>query len=847
MLSGRGWWLNVAAALLLGCGGGGGGSTKPTDGGSPPGPGDAAPSLPTYQLPGRITVEPAALLFTKPGEQAQLRAQVFDADGKPVMRAVTWESSQAAVTVDGDGRVSSVAPLGSALVRAHAGEIISEPVLVLIAEPPAGAVLVSDAQIVGEPVVTTKGLAPEETQRRVQLTGVEAPMVGAIVLAREGKAVAGRVVSATPMGGGFEVVLQGVPLLDMFRRLDVKATYRIDERAVALAALFPPPAPAPAPARRRPGDDGAQGPQPREVRRNDAPFKLGPFECEIMGNAQLITGAIGPRIVPGLNFDLVLNKDADGWKEVTVKAEGTLTTVLSGALTMAPGFAGSLTCKATLTRVSIYIGGPLATVIGLRVPLGGKFGVEAMATLSPLEVKPELKGTSKTTIGFTYTPQAGAVNLSNVENTFEPKCDLSGFPDEDLPFRIEGTLSAGLFAGLELGSPFGEALGLVKPLEIVDAFLGLKLEFKLAPESTQLSDPAFASSYELKLASEVGPGSSVQDALKWFGGTVSLKSTLAAVEKPIGRSPFGTITADKTSVPPGDMLTLKVALDAKALQLAGIDNVKRVRFLQATPEKPEPMEVDSIDAKPGQTEFKHMWTPTPLDKGTHRFYASVTSVLAPGIALEVTENSEKQIRVGPGGWKGSVQISWSGQKTTPFMSTSPSVTSSGTKTLMDTFSASLEVETDDQGRLRYKSGSVSAMMSYVVMASSSGTTLSGCMFSETMSDSEVLMGEGTAMSDALAGSVSTYDGMYDLSVRTPPFQAMGTKTSSVMVMSTQSCGSGNTSNTQPIMEQGLTAQIAGKGTYEPATAMIKGSSTEMGGGWRGTPVTITKSWNLSQH
>src|SRR5439155_14998345 len=135
-------------------------------------------------------------------------------------------------------------------IRARAGGLVSAPVLVLVAEPPAGAVLVSDAQVTTGPALVDP-MTGDDVGARIKLTvtGVTDLKPGTVMLAREGKAVGGRVVSASAGAAGqLDVVLETMPLLDMFKRLSADASYTID--GAALAELIAMPA-RPAMAERR--------------------------------------------------------------------------------------------------------------------------------------------------------------------------------------------------------------------------------------------------------------------------------------------------------------------------------------------------------------------------------------------------------------------------------------------------------------------------------------------------------------------------------------------------------------------------------------------------------------------
>jgi hypothetical protein len=843
------WSLAIAllAAVAPAACGGGGPSSPAVDGGGGGGDGPAAgvDMPPPYRLPGRIVLEPAALLFTKAGEQAQLRARVFDADGKAVERELTWESSRTgSVTVDGEGRVSSQVPLGSAQIHARAGDIVSDPVLVLIAEPAEGALLVSDAQIVGQPAIVDPAMALilGQAQRRVTLTGIPAPQPGTVVLAREGKAVAGKVVSATPKGTDVEVVLEGMPVLGLLRQIDVEASYLVDDRALALAQLGPPP---PAQARAHPDGRGARSaagavddrtvtPRPRDLLpetppRHDRAFSLGPFACEAELGTNLISGEVSLTVRPSLPHTLILRGNlATGFSEVVIRVEGQLATTLAGTVRLAPGFGGVVSCKAKFTRILIPVGGLLSAVLGFQVPIGGKLGLEAALMLSPIELKPSVTGTSSVAVGFAYTPATGFVNLTTTNNTFTPKMEMTGFSADDTPFRLEGGLSAGVTTGVDLGSDVLESLGGAKPLEIVEAFLGAKLDFELGPQRSQLNDRDFASNYKVKLVAELGPAGPAQEALRWLGGPVSLKPRVSA-EKELGRSPFGMFTADKRRLKPDETVKLEVKLDPGSLTLAGVDNVQEVRILRTNERNSTPEVVKTFSGSPGQGSFTYSWTPTLADLGIHWFHAVLVSTLAPGLPLEVTEDSELEVVVGDGGWTGTV--SWTLMGSHSETQNNGQGQAGGTTTTVQTVSG--------DGELSFAPGALPG--TYDVRTSKASYT-----YNETITYGNTYMFSGcthnvlqttttnaTGMSSEKPGTLlfieDPFSGTWNLVVPHPP----GSATGSTMIRATETVtgppGGVNCSSPNPTsMDNPVTMTFPGDaftftGTLQPGQSTIMGT------------------------
>ncbi|MEX2179236.1 MAG: Ig-like domain-containing protein, partial [Gemmatimonadaceae bacterium] len=97
-----------------------------------------------------LEVVPGTLLLSGVGAQQQLFPVLVDAAGHRTIVAATFESSNpSVVTVTATGLVTAAADLGSAQLTARAGNLTSAPVLALVAQPAAGALLVSDAQVVG--------------------------------------------------------------------------------------------------------------------------------------------------------------------------------------------------------------------------------------------------------------------------------------------------------------------------------------------------------------------------------------------------------------------------------------------------------------------------------------------------------------------------------------------------------------------------------------------------------------------------------------------------------------------------------------------------------------------------
>ncbi len=586
-----------------------------------------ATELPKYM--GRIVVTPSAVLFTKSGERALLRAEAFDAAGQKIAATLTWESSRSAeVAVDASGQVTSMTDLGSSQIRVRAGSLSSPPVMVLVAEPPAGAVLVSDAQVTAGPTLadaTTTGQVG--TRLKLTVTGVGELKPGTVLLAREGKPVGGRVVSATAGAGGhLDVVLETIPLLQLFKRLRAEERYIID--GVALAEhLAAPPKPAMA---ARPGN-----PRVDTIRQA---ARIGPLECEtqLMGSA--ITGDVNIRLVPDVDLSRRFVIDNGVWLDLLVKLEGKLTLSGTATLTFAPMLIGTASCELILYRMPIAVGGPLAAIASFQVPLG--VGGELVASIGgvPLSASLELRGESKLIAGFHYVHPGPAMDLGSFSNKFEmePKFTL---PSSELPFAAKASVALGGLTGLDLGfTYFGDKLKLLK------VSLMLKAQAELGAWKTQTDLGGFASNYDLKPVLEAGPGEHVAKAMEWLGGAVALKPAISAEGLVIAESPRGTFKADRMSTMPNMPVRLDVDLKPGSVKFLGLDNVQNVQIWQLGPGMPEPKIVQTIPGSPGRTSFPWTWTPSITDVGTTLFWAGSNSKLASPI-LKVDTSPPLMIRV----------------------------------------------------------------------------------------------------------------------------------------------------------------------------------------------------------
>jgi len=446
-------WLALASlAWLVGCGGGGGGVSE------------------TPQVVAKVAIRQSGLILTQSGAVKQLSATVTDAEGNELSVPTTWTSTRpAAITVDSTGKVTAASGNGASQIVAEAGGIKSAPLLGLVAQPVLGAILLTDSQIVGDPVETTpEAVASFDNTYQVSLTGVTAPAVGAILINTESKAVAGRVLQVDSTSAPIKVTLGLVSLRELFLTLEIdesielaNAPLRINPEIAAAYDIkrtgdtfeFTP----------KPGPASAAAVRPRQ--KADAPntFKLGPFACETTlftaPGAPLPIALSAPplfSVTASPTLDLKLNLlTVTGVERFIINAEPTIK--IEGGIGVALAFEGKIECKVELFAYVVPAGGPLALILGGVVPMGVGFEAGGKLTVATMSIgtKAELKGKVKAGI---------ACPNGDLPCTFERALDITAkvTPTVDLPsigdVRVEPSFSAFGYMEGTIGNVFLKSL-----------------------------------------------------------------------------------------------------------------------------------------------------------------------------------------------------------------------------------------------------------------------------------------------------------------------------------------------------------------------------------------------------
>jgi hypothetical protein len=644
----------------------------------------------------RIEIRPAALVLAGVGDFRDLVAVAYGAQGNVLNVAFRWTSSRSdAIAVDENGRVTALVANGSAQIVAEAGGVSSVPLLAIATVVPTGTILLTDAQIVGDPFDTDPQAEPDPGNTyRVVLTGVTPPPLGSLILNTEGKPVGGRVVEVEDVGGHVTVTLRLVALTELLPDLTIDEVIDLSRAAV----VFPPELAASYDIVRdgdtitfTPRSSGA-GATPQRALGPIGTTALGPFSCEgsITGAGTSLPISLGVPPVVSVSFsptvDLVYTS-ANGLERLVFNGEPSVKLEAGVIATLA--FEGKLECKLRLFDVVFPIAGPVWAVlpVGAGMELGGKFTVASMGVKSTLEGKALAK------LGVACPPLAGCgvVNqLSNSSLKFNPTIDLNpGIGD----LRVEPAVSLFGTVDVELGPPVLSSLR----FKLLKTKAGGKLQGSFAPRATQIADAAYQSDYKVSFEAGAGAGPSITSALNLLGIT-GFSILEVSFSTDLSRSPTGSVTADKDTFIAGDTVNFQVKLDLANVNFLSFYNVDRVLLVRSV--GGASAVVDTIfPGAVGVTQFDFAFLAP--DSGTaSQFYAFVITKALPFdiLSLEIGQAkppvtvsvSPQTVTLAPGGTRqftatvtgsSNTAVSWSatcGSVNTTGLYTAPGSTGSCT-------------------------------------------------------------------------------------------------------------------------------------------------------------------------
>jgi hypothetical protein len=617
----------------------------------------------------------------RPGESATLSAQVFDQDGRPMTgQTVRWRSSNAAVTIGADGRVTAGANVDSAQITAVVGTAASLPVTAMVAQPVAGARLVPDSEVLVDPApINNAQTGLPGSRYAVRLAGL-APTVGQVVIASGGKAIAGRVVSTAPAaGGGNDVVFATAGLAEIFDQAKIVTRFEgatlpvqfpsgnpVSETVQPngeVARLFRISVPAATTAARVTRAKAAGSSSGSEQVRPTADFNVGPLRCKSSGSAAPNFGGTSVNVTPTGTLGVVESTFIvdGGAAYAKVLAEGSFGVTLQGSLRVSGQLSGDVKCAATLVTVAIPVPPQIALIVQPVVPLGFRFSVNGQLNTPGLELKIDSSVRQSIRAGFELQPDGSLENLSSIDSTQLQTTfnwDLIGDPTAT-GFNFEAEARAGLFADAALTNPFlaaaAPALGIDPNLRLLEGFAGFNTVARFKPVAAQLANPSEPALYNIKFRASVGTSATINQALALIGaavGAISIANPEIRWEPTLVGSPQGGGLASLRKFQAGDKVTLGVSLAPDTVKASFLGqeilpyNVKRVEVWRKESGGGATL-VASSDATTGATTFSKQWTADQDGELNSKYYAFVVPLVGQSFPLLLGEVF---------GWQGVVQV-----------------------------------------------------------------------------------------------------------------------------------------------------------------------------------------------
>ena len=600
---------------------------------------------------GSLKITPGGVILTAGGDSEQLSATVFEKSGSPLPVQVTWSSNDpAVVTVNSNGLATAVAATGSALLRASYGGKQAS-ILVVVADPVAGAFLLTDAQITSDPLpldpLAEQGIGYQYT---VTLDVPGMPAAGQMVINTGEKPVGGKTITVTGDVLTLEIVAlsslfdafslnQHFTTADMIPSVPVSVTQVFNVQAsgdtillslkpgVVISAVTPVL--------------NQAGPQRPDLSKE---FELGPFACEAEA------GGVGIELSKAeISFKQNLSADfiwEDEHKLIKVSGQPELKLALTPELKAE--LAGKLSCELEIYEFIIPTPGVFGWLVAGKIPVGLGFEVEGKVPLASL-TKVEITSWQRSEIESGFNCQPDCVRISNFTNTTPATPDGSALsvkfsgPQLEQP-KLEASLSAYLFAELNAGAALikkdTRIAGIVlREFEFLVAQAGFKLEGKFASKEVQAHDPAFNSEYSLSFEAQVSPGETLEKAVE----ILELKADVNLewlYSKKLGISPAASVAADRQAFTAGNTLNITVTLVPSSTEFPvigyNLDSVKVYKKIPgATPDAlPTLLPIAQELALPGQLTFHFTFVVT--ETGTiDQYMAFAEPHLMPFLSLEL--------------------------------------------------------------------------------------------------------------------------------------------------------------------------------------------------------------------
>ena len=350
-----------------------------------------------------LEVTPGSAILVGTGDSITFEARIVDAEGTVVSDApaVTWASSHSeTVAINAAGEATAMTNIGSAMITASTGDLVSAPVLAAVAVPSDNSVLLGDDRFVSDPELV--GELPDEISSGFQMRAVISgtpPAVDQLIIATGETPFAGRVVSVDQATEGSEVTVQLTSMAELFKELSIFETVAWDQSAGTQAASTK-------------GNKSTTSAK-RVVKQAgdpDAMFDIGPFECTVNVGVSVtdvvfnVTPVFDASQVSTSFIWLIVDNETTDFEAII---QGPFSATLNGDIELPLSFTSAIDCRDKAIEVCVVP--PSGTLGLLSVEAFATIGIAFDAQASTVAARVLLDGalTGAGRIGVDYS------NLSN--------------------------------------------------------------------------------------------------------------------------------------------------------------------------------------------------------------------------------------------------------------------------------------------------------------------------------------------------------------------------------------------------------------------------------------------------
>jgi hypothetical protein len=289
-------------------------------------------------------------------------------------------------------------------------------------------------------------------------------------------------------------------------------------------------------------------------------------------------------------------------------------------------------------HIPIPIGGLLALLIGITVPIGLEATLEGKVKVVDIDLGPKAHIGTKVEIGFECTNTiCRTVTESTADEANGVKWDTKVTPLHDM--RVDASVGLNFVTGLG-----GHIV--TEEITLIDAKLGPVQAMNLAFDDAQIRDSGYASNYDLKIAGSIAPADSLKKAIeRLVGENVTVDLSLKYESEPLSASPTGRLSTEKPRVQVGKPVKLSIDLDPKTIDYFIIGpNVDGLIISRWKNDELQQIATIPVTAS-GQTHFEYTWKPGREFLGPNDLVAFVESTGLPAVPLEIAKDSTTKVEV----------------------------------------------------------------------------------------------------------------------------------------------------------------------------------------------------------